>query len=119
MTNVLIIETVLVLANHLKNQFNKEKDINVLGIYDNDNDVINFLDGKDVNVILLDHYQTRGLVLTGQIKERFPEIKIIGYSSITKGDHAQRFLQFGGAVLLSKRVTSLERLINEITNYEK
>ena len=113
--NILLIERNLILINHLKEQFDKDKELNYIGTYSEGNQVMECLKKNPVDVIVMDHLQTNGLVLTDTISNKFPNIKIIGFSS-EDGHHSKRLLELGATLYLSKFDTNLDDLIKQIKN---
>lgn len=111
--NILLIERNLILINHLKEQFEQDKELHLIGTSSDGKQIMEFVEKNIVDVIVMDYLQTNGLVLTDLISKKFPNIKIIGFST-EDGCHSKRVLQLGATVYLSKFETNLEQLITGI-----
>jgi CheY-like chemotaxis protein len=116
MIKILLVEKNIILANTLKNLFNQDKQLDVIGICKEGNEVIKFLKTNPVDIILFDPNQTNGYVVTVQIKKEFPKIIIIGFSD--DGTYSKdRMLEYGASSYLSKYDTTLNELITEVKKY--
>jgi DNA-binding NarL/FixJ family response regulator len=111
--NILLIERNIILIDHLKEQFEQDKELNYVGTFSDEKQVMAFLEKNPLDVIVMDYLQTNGLVLTDSISKKFPAIKIIGFS-IEDGHYSKRLLELGATVYLSKFETTLIELITQI-----
>ncbi|MBL4592475.1 MAG: response regulator [Flavobacteriales bacterium] len=116
MIKILLVEKNLILSNTLKNLFNKDKQLDVVGICRHGNEIIEFLNANPVDIIVIDPNQTNGYVITVQVKKEFPKMIIIGFSD--DGLYSkERMLEYGASSYLSKYDTSLNELMTEIKKY--
>jgi DNA-binding NarL/FixJ family response regulator len=116
MIKLLLVEKNVVLSNTLRNLFNQDKDIDVVGVCRYGSEVVSFLQKKTIDIILIDPYQSNGCTITLQVKREFSKVIIIGYS--TDGQYTkEKMLEYGASSYLSKYDTSLNELMTEIKKY--
>jgi DNA-binding NarL/FixJ family response regulator len=115
MIKILLAEKNIIFSNALTKLLSQAKNLNVVGVCKEGNDIIEFLNTNPVDVIVIDPNQSNGFVITVQIKKEFPTIKIIGYSADGESTK-KRMLEFGASCYLSKYDTDIEELKSEIKN---
>ena len=114
MIKVLLVERNVILRNHLLDVLSHDEYLDIIEWCTEGCEVIRFLKENEVDIILMDHLQTNGLVITAQIKRDYPSVKIIGFSTDDINDSSNRLIELGATSYLSKYDTSLEDLIAEI-----
>lgn len=117
MIKILLVERNVILRNHLLEVFNQDEQLNVVGWCTEGNEVITFLKSNQVDVILMDHLQINGLVITVQVKKEFPNTKVIGFSTGDVDNSNDRLIELGATSYLSKYDTNLEELVAKMKNF--
>jgi len=116
MIKVLLLEKNRILANHLKETFNQDEQIQLVGSCTEGNEIIEFLKQHPVDVVVIDPQQTNGFVVTVQIKQEFPKVAIIGYSD--NDNNGDRLVEYGAVGYLNKYDATLKELMLEIKKYD-
>lgn len=114
MIKILLVERNVILTDHLKTIFTQDKQLELVCICTEGNQALEFLKDNIVNVVIMDFLQTNGLVVTQDIKHKFPHIKIIGFSSYENGDYNKRMIELGADKCLSKYETTISELLDEL-----
>jgi len=118
MIKVLLVDDNAIIRKAVKDMFNNQPEIKVIGECKDGIEVIPFLQNNDVDVILMDYRMPilNGVEATSLVKKFFPTIKVIGFScndeQVTKND----FFESGAVGFLSKYEVEKEIIINEINN---
>ena len=118
MIKILLVDDNAPIRNAIKIMLNNELEIQVIGECSDGSEVIPFLKDTTPDVILMDYQMPilDGVETTKLVKELFPKIKIIGFSS-TDDEHIKTaFLIHGACGFLSKYEANSNSLIVEISN---
>jgi len=113
MIKILLLEKNIIFSETLIKELGKDDELTVVGVCREGNDIIDFLNKNEIDVVVIDPNQTNGFVITVQIKKEFPKIKIIGYSAQRESTR-HKMLAFGASSYLSKYETNIEKLVSEI-----
>jgi DNA-binding NarL/FixJ family response regulator len=113
MINILLVEKNIIFYKSLTKFLKKDKNLNVVGICKEGNNVMEFLRTNLIDVVVIDPIQSNGFVITAQIKKEFPTIKVISYS-IDGEKTMSRMVGVGVVSYLSKYESNIEDLILEI-----
>lgn len=119
MIKILLVERNLIFSSNLEMLLNHDKEINVVGICREGNEVLEFIKKNDVDIVLMDNLQINGFVITDLITGKYPNIKVIGFSTYDEGRIDNRLVELGAYSCLSKYNTTLDELISEIKNCKK
>lgn len=114
MIKILFVERNIILSNYYKEVFSQNKDIQLVRIFTEGDDVLEFLDTNSIDVVVIDYMQTNGLVTTAKINNAHPTVTIIGFSCYDKGSYIDRMIELGAKSCLSKYNTTINMLINHI-----
>lgn len=114
MIKILLVEKNLIISNTLKESFNQDKQLNLVGICKEGNEAIEFLNTNAIDVLLMDPNQTNGMVATAQIHKEFPDVRIIGFSDSNEKESSSQMVSLGAYKHLSKFHTDVNELITEI-----
>ncbi len=114
MIKILFVEKNVILSNYYKEVFRQNKDIELVRIFTEGDDVFEFLNTNSIDVVVIDYMQTNGLVTTAKINNEHPTINIIGFSCYDKGSYTDRMIELGAKSCLSKYDTTINMLINHI-----
>ena len=85
MTNIILIGNLILLRDMLCDSLNQEEDFNVLAVALDAKEAISLCDSKRPDLILMDistENSSSGIIQVGNIKKKYPEIKIIIMTSI-------------------------------------
>ena len=117
MVKVLLVERNVILRNHLLDVLSHDEHLDIIEWCTEGCEVVEFLKDNQVDIILMDHLQTNGLVVTAQIKRDYPSVKIIGFSTGDVNDSNNRLMELGATGCLSKYDTDLEELVAKIKRF--
>lgn len=117
MIKIMLVERNLILSNCLKDTIYKDKKMELVSICTEGKEVLSFLKEHSVDIVILDFLQINGLVVTQEIKNKYPKTKVIGFSSYETGDYNKRMLELGAEKCLSKYETTISELITEIKSF--
>lgn len=110
----MLVERNLILSEYLKATFDKENQLELICICTNGREVLEFLEEHSVDVVVMDFLQINGLVVTNEISRKYPNTKVIGFSSYESGDYKKRMLELGAYKCLSKFDTTIKELLDEL-----
>ena len=118
MIKVLLVDDSAIVRKTIKTTLNKHPEIQVVGECKDGTEVIPFLQHLKPDIILMDYRMPllNGLETTKQVKEFFPKIKIIGFSSADDEHIKTTFLLNGAYSFLSKYDANIDTLIEKINN---
>lgn len=116
--NVLIAEDHLIVAAGVQAILDAQEDINIVGIVENGQLVLDKLKEIPVDIVLMDINMPvmNGIVCTKKVKELYPEIKVIILTMYNRKQFIQELLMVGadGCVLKSNTgkelITAIERV---------
>ncbi len=114
MIKILLVERNVILSDYLKETFVKDKKLNLVYTCTEGNQALEFIKENSVDVVIMDFLQTNGLVVTQQISRKYPNIKIIGFSTYESNDYSHKMIELGANKCLSKYSTTIKKLINEV-----
>ncbi|MCB0401151.1 MAG: response regulator transcription factor [Flavobacteriales bacterium] len=117
MINVLLVDDYALIRQCIRDLLKKETErINVVGECSNGKEVLPFLETNKVDVILMDCNMPlqNGIETTKQVKQRYPEIKVIGLSMNDDLFTQESFFKNGADGFLSKSKFEIEELISAI-----
>jgi DNA-binding NarL/FixJ family response regulator len=101
---VLLVDDHLLIRKSFKHLIQKIPKLVVIGECKDGNEVIPFLGYNPVDVIFMDIMMKHmdGFEATKKVKERYPEIKVIGFSSSDHTDFTTKIMRCGADGFLSK-----------------
>lgn len=109
-----------ILLDGLKAMLQKQKDIDVAGLYDNGQELLNSISSINPNVAIVDYSMPNmnGQELTTKIKEQYPNIHVIALSMYDDAGHIMEMIEAGVSGYLLKNVNDKElceaiRTVNE------
>jgi len=115
---LLIVDDSDFLRDFLKKGFCLDDEIVVVGECEDGDLVLDFLQKNSVNVILMDFSMKRmnGDVATKQVREFFPQVKIVGYSSHHEEVYRQRMIDSGamGYVYKSTKIGQVANILKSV-----
>jgi len=120
MIKVLLVDDSSVFREALKKVFNVLPTLHIIGECEDGIEVIPFLKRNEVDVIFMDYEMKHqnGAITTQQVKDNYPEIKIIGLSIIDEDFVKQEFLKNGADGFIVKHEFSIDKIANKINYYE-
>lgn len=118
MIKALLVDDSAILRKSIKTILDNQPKIQVIGECKDGKEVIPFLQHLKPDVILMDYRMpiVNGIDATKQVKELFPDIKIIGFSCDDDLTTKKAFYESGAVEFLSKYEADNETLILKITN---
>lgn len=114
MIKILLLEKNVILANYLKEVFINDKQFHLIDICREGYEVRETIKKRSIDVLLIDHLQTDGLVTTSWIKSKYPRIRVIAFSTVEEEEILDRVIQLGVYSYLYKYKTPLDKLVEEI-----
>lgn len=114
MIKIMLVERNLILSEYLKTTFDKEKQLELICICTDGRQVLEFLEEHSVDVVVIDFLQINGLVVTHEISCKYPNTKVIGFSTYENGDYNKRMIELGADKCLSKYETTISQLLDEL-----
>jgi two-component system response regulator DegU len=120
MIKVLLVDDSSLFKEALKKVFNVLPTLLIVGECEDGIEVIPFLKRNEVDVIFMDYEMKHqnGAVTTREVKENYPEIKIIGLSIIDEEFVKQEFLKSGADDFIVKHEFSIDKIARKINYYE-
>ena len=120
MLKVLLVDDSSVFREALQNALKILPTLHIIGECEDGIEVIPFLKKNKVDVIFMDYEMKHqnGAITTKQVKENYPEIKIIGLSIIEEEFVKQEFLKNGADGFIVKHEFSISKIANKINYYE-
>lgn len=115
MSRILIIDDLNFIRQALQTLLEKEADFEIVGQVNNGIEALNYLESARVDIILVDIEMPEmdGITLTSKVSQRFPEIKVIIFSSHDDLAHINAAIEAGAKGYVSKN-TSTQELLNTI-----
>ena len=118
--NIIIVDDHQIVRDGISALFMKSKDINIIGEASDGEHLLTLLKTQNPDIIIMDISMPKisGLELTKLIKEQYPHIEIIIFSSHSEGENVVKALEAGAKGVLPKS-TIREELIEALnTVYE-
>lgn len=118
MIKVLLVDDIAIIRKSIKDLLNNHPKIQVIGECADGIEVIPFLEHNKIDVILMDYQMPilNGAEATKLVKEHFPKIKVIGFSSADDESIKAAFIINGACSFLSKYDADMNQLIFEINS---
>ena len=124
--NILIAEDHLIVATGVKAILDANEDINIVGIVENGELVLEKLQEISVDIVLMDINMPKmnGIICTKKVKELYPKIKVIILTMYNRKQFIQELLMVGadGCVLKSNSgkelMTAIERVRSGNTYFD-
>ena len=115
MIKVLLVEDHKILRDGLKAALSGNKEIKVIGECEDGNQVIEFLEKNEVDVILMDIKMPilGGIETTQQVNEKYPNIKILALSMYNEEAYIMKIFKAGASGYILKN-TSISEMIEGI-----